>query len=144
MAGIDIGSHKYGHVKNARSFLVAFVCSCLAKHADARNLVTLKGVDKHLFVCFNDMVKINSIHRGFKKGREKNVINVIIRKRDTFEHFMAQLEKEGFLTKTACGKEYGKSYLKYEVKDSEIKELLTKNYSAQNEKKQVMLTKKIL
>lgn len=124
------------HAKNSCDFsnMHHFVslCSYLAKNAGARNLVTLKEDNQCLFVRFNDMPKIVSICRDFKNvGKKKWKMKKW--KRDNFGYLMAKFEKEGLLTKLESGKENGKDYLEYEVKDSKFKE----NYTTENEKEQV-------
>ena len=109
------------------------VFSDLAKSAGARNLVTLKEDNQRLFVRFNDIPKIVFICRDFKNVAKKKWKGKKW-KRDKFGYLMAKFEKEGLLTKTESGKEYGKEYLEYEVKDSKFKENLT----VENKKEQVV------
>ena len=131
-----------GSCSNAESkgFFRGFVCGHLANHDDARHLVKLK--EDRCILRFNDVDKISSIYSDFKEANGKILNRDLKNRRDNFKKIIKeQFEKGGLLKKVGKGTEYGKEYLKYEIKDSELWHSLTTKYSVQRKPDmQVLLT----
>ncbi len=125
---------------NAKSsvFFTDFVCGYLANHADVRQLVKLK--ENRYVLRFNDVGEITSIYCDFKEANGRKLKRALEKRRDNFKNIMSQFEKAELLIKVGGGIEYGKEYLKYEIKNSELWHSLRRNYSVQrNPRVQVLL-----
>ncbi len=90
-------------------------------------------------ICFNDVDKITIIYCDFKEGKGRKLSRDPKKRKDNFKNILSQLEKEGSLEKVGNGKEYGKEYLKYEIKNSAMWHSLTRNYSVQRKSRMQVL-----
>lgn len=121
-------------------FFHEFVCDYLAKHAEARYLLKLKE-DGLRLLRFNNIDKITWIYCDYKEKYHSRILSRDFKKRkDNFKNIIAPLEKEGSLKKVGNGTEFGKEYLKYEIKKNELWHLLTRNYSVQRKSNKVIRT----
>jgi hypothetical protein len=110
-------------------FLDDFVCDHLAKHAEARHLVTLK--EKSRILRFINIHKINSIYWEFKKGDSRKSKLHFQKKKKYLKNIMAKFEKKSLVKKVGAGIKCDEKYLEYEVKNSELSGSLSKKYSVQ-------------
>ena len=128
-----------GPKAKSNSFFPSFVCGHLAKHVEARHLVKLK--EYRSILRFNDIDKISSIYCDYiYKEKGKTLKRDLKSRRDNFLKIIGQLENDGLLKNVGSGKDYGKEYLKYEVKNSEMWHSLTKNYSVPRNPRMVIWT----
>ena len=105
------------------------MCDYLAKHVEARHLVTLK--EKGLILRLNNVDNISSIYWDFKKIYSRKLKLHLEKKKKCLPHIMALFEKKGLLKKVGVGIRSDEKYLKYEVKNSKIWGSLSKKYSVQ-------------
>ena len=127
----------------SNSFFPSFVCGYLANHVEARHLLKLK--EDRSILRFNDIDKISSIYCDYilyEKGR--TLKRDLKSRRDNFLKIMVQFENDGLLKNIGSGRDYGKEYLKFEVKNSELWHSLTKEYSVWRNPRMVIWTLKIM
>jgi hypothetical protein len=101
-------------------------------------LVKLKENSQRTVLRFNDIDRISliycdSIEENGTMSRRK------LKKRNTkFKNLVAPLEGKGLLQLVGEGEDYGKKYLKYQVKDSKLWDSLAKNYTVQRSPRTVI------
>ena len=111
-------------------FFKRFVCGLLAQRYP--DLVKLIKENEYLVLKFNDIDKIGSSYCDFKESTTgKELRRKPERTKDRFRRFMKDVENQGLLEKVGDGKEYGKSFLKYAVKNTDLWNLLKRNYSVE-------------
>ena len=121
------------------TFCKEFLCKYLPEHG--RDLVTLTEENEHFVLKLNDVDEISSCYYGFKESTTgKTLRRDPKRRKEIITKSMRDLEKKGFLKKFGDGREYGIPFLKYEVQDDELLDLLKSNYTVQGNAAMVIQT----
>ena len=112
----------------SNGFFNGFVNDYLANHSEAQQMIKLEEGSQH-FLLFNDIERVTEIYCDHKGKTDQDPGRILKKRKDNFKNTVALSEKKGLLEKVGFGTEFGKEYLKYEIKNDKLWDSLKQKYS---------------